>query len=84
MLLQGISLPSPLGEGLGVRPVGGVFPFIYICLFYIPTAFSHHFSLTLQLLSGLFAAVYADGVFWITNETKQKNKDEKDVEKLKH
>ena len=45
--------------------------------YYSVTAFSHHFSLTLQLLSGLFAAVYADGVFWITNETKQKNKDEK-------
>ena len=49
MLLQGISLPSPLGEGLGVRP-----------FYFFPTAFSHHFSLTLQLLSGLFAAVYAD------------------------
>ena len=71
MLLQGISLPSPLGEGLGVRLFSpwrgaggeasrGVFPFIYIFLFYIPAAFFPSFSLTLQLLSGLFTAVYAD------------------------
>ena len=41
-----------------------------MAFYYSVTAFSHHFSLTLQLLSGLFAAVYADSVFWITNETK--------------
>ena len=45
-----------------------------MAFYYSVTAFSHHFSLTLQLLSGLFAAVYADGVFWITNETKQKTR----------
>ena len=28
--------------------------------YYSVTAFSHHFSLTLQLLSGLFTAAYAD------------------------
>ena len=60
MLLQGISLPSPLGEGLGVRlfPLGeglGVRPFYFFLSAFFPS-----FSLTLQLLSGLFAAVYAD------------------------